>query len=151
MDRTIRRATKIDVPAIAALLADDFLGAQRESLDDMAPYFGAFAAIDRDPNQLLTVMELNGRIVGTMQMTFLRGLSMRGAVRAQIESVRIASDLRGQGFGADLMRWGVETARERGCRLVQLTSNAARPDAHRFYARLGFAHTHAGFKLDLAT
>lgn len=147
---TIRRATETDVPAIVALLADDHLGAARESLDDLAPYLAAFAAIDADPNVFLAVMEAEGRIIGTMQLTFLHGLSFRGAVRMQIEAVRIASDLRSQGLGGELIAWGVAQARSRGCRLVQLTSNAARPDAHRFYERLGFHHTHAGFKLDLA-
>jgi GNAT superfamily N-acetyltransferase len=147
---TIRRATESDVPAIVALLADDHLGATRESPGDLAPYASAFAAIDADPNVFLAVMEAENRLIGTMQLTFLHGLSFKGAVRLQIEAVRIASDLRGQGLGGELIAWGVAQARARGCRLVQLTSNAARPDAHRFYERLGFHHTHAGFKLDLA-
>lgn len=148
-DWTIRRAAEADVPALVALLADDHLGATRESLDDLEPYRRAFAEIDRDPNVLLAVMERDGRIIGTMQLTFLRGLSFRGGLRLQIEAVRIASDLRGHGLGGQLILWAIDDARRRGCLLVQLTSNAARPDAHRFYERLGFHHTHAGFKLML--
>src|SRR3954454_14422007 len=86
----MRRATEADVPAIVALLADDELGAKRESLDDIKPYVVAFAAINADPHQLLVVADLDGDIVGTMQLTFIRGLSHRGATRAQIEAVRIA-------------------------------------------------------------
>jgi GNAT superfamily N-acetyltransferase len=145
----MRRATEADVPAIVALLADDELGAKRESLNDIEPYLAAFAAIDADPNQLLVVAELDGKIVGTMQLTFIRGLSHRGAIRSQIEAVRIASDLRGQGHGTTLIAWAIEEARRRNCYLVQLTSNKSRIDAHRFYTRLGFTQSHAGFKLQL--
>ena len=151
MNWTIRRATEADIPAIVEMLMDDSFGTHRESLDDLAPYLRAFSEIDRDPNQFLAVMEADGRLIGTMQITYILGLSMHGAVRAQIEAVRIASDLRGQGLGGELINWGIAQARERGCRLVQLTSNAKRVDAHRFYERLGFARSHTGFKLDLAT
>jgi GNAT superfamily N-acetyltransferase len=145
----MRRATQADVPAIVALLADDELGAKRESLDDINPYVVAFAAINADPHQLLVVAELDSDIVGTIQLTFIRGLSHRGATRAQIEAVRIAADLRGQGHGTTLIEWAIEEARRRHCYLVQLTSNNSRLDAHRFYTRLGFAQSHAGFKLQL--
>jgi GNAT superfamily N-acetyltransferase len=77
------------------------------------------------------------------------GLSFQGATRLQIEEVRIASSERGGGLGTILIEWAIEQARERGCNVVQLTSNAARIDAHRFYRRLGFAQSHAGFKLKL--
>jgi len=145
----MRRATEADVPAIVTLLADDELGAKREFPNDIAPYLAAFAAIDADPHQLLDVAELDGEIAGTMQLTFIRGLSHRGATRAQIEAVRIASDLRGQGLGTTLIAWAIEEARRRNCSLVQLTSNNSRTDAHRFYTRLGFTQSHAGFKLQL--
>ncbi|MFG2041769.1 GNAT family N-acetyltransferase [Dactylosporangium sp. NPDC048998] len=145
----IRRAAGADVPAIVALLADDPLGAGRESPDDLAPYRAAFAALDADPNQVLVVAERAGRVVGTLQLTVLPGLARRGAARGQIEAVRAARDERGGGVGAMLMRWAIDEARRRGCRLVQLTSDVARPDAHRFYERLGFAATHVGFKLNL--
>jgi GNAT superfamily N-acetyltransferase len=148
-DWTIRRAAEADIPELVALLADDHLGATRESPDDLTPYRRAFVEIDRDPNVYLAVMERGGRIIGTMQLTFLHGLSFRGGARLQIEAVRIASDLRGQSLGSQLIQWAIDEARRRGCILVQLTSNAARPDAHRFYERLGFHHTHAGFKLML--
>jgi len=48
-----------------------------------------------------------------------------------------------------MMRWAIERCRERGCGVVQLTSNKKRVDAHRFYERLGFAKSHEGFKLYL--
>ena len=145
----IRRAVEADVPEIVALLADDALGATRESLDDLEPYFDAFQRIDSDPNLLLMVMERSHVIIGTLQLTFIPGLSHRGAVRADIEAVRISSAERGSGLGTQLIEWAIAEARSRGCTMVQLTSNAARTDAHRFYLRLGFVQSHSGFKYKL--
>lgn len=149
-DVVIRDAVVADLPAIVALLADDMLGAARERADASDPgYQAAFEAIAADPNQRLLVMERVGRIIGTLQLSYLPGLSYRGAWRAQIEAVRIASDLRGQGLGSRLIAWAVEAAKKRGCRVVQLTSNKSRTDAHRFYGALGFENSHEGFKRDL--
>ena len=146
---TIRRATLADVPVIVALMADDHNGAAREdpSLPLDARYEHGFAAIDTDLNQELVVAETAGRIVGTLQLTFIPGLSFRGALRGQIESVRIASDLRGHGLGKQLIDWAVDRCRARGCRFVQLTSQTNRTAAHRFYQRLGWDQSHLGFKL----
>lgn len=146
---TIRRATAGDVPHIVALLADDALGAQRETPQDLAPYETAFAAVDADPHQWLVVAERAETVIGTAQLTFVPGLSHRGGTRAQIEAVRISGTARGTGLGSRLIGWCVERARDRGCTMVQLTSDASRPDAHRFYERLGFRATHVGFKLGL--
>lgn len=146
---TVRQAHRADVAAIVAMLADDPLGATREAPDDPAPYLAAFTAIDADPNQYLAVAEVGGELVGTLQLTYLPGLSHRGAWRAQIEAVRVARSHRGGGLGTALVRWAVDTAREHGCHLVQLSSNASRTDAHRFYTRLGFTASHVGFKLTL--
>ena len=148
-DVAIRAAREDDIAAIVAMLADDELGAKRESLDDLAPYRTAFASIDRNPNQFLAVIERNGEIVGTAQLTFMVGLSHRGMWRADIEAVRVRSGLRGSGVGSMLIEWCIDAARERECGMVQLTSNASRRDAHRFYERLGFTASHTGFKLKL--
>ncbi|MFD9972896.1 GNAT family N-acetyltransferase [Streptomyces sp. NPDC059017] len=145
-DLQIRPASPADVPAIVALLADDPLGAQRESLDDPAPYLAAFERLTADPNQHLVVAERDGRTVGTLQLTVIPGLSRRGATRSIIEAVRIHADERGGGLGTLLIEWAVEKSRSLGCRLVQLTSDASRTDAHRFYERLGFEASHVGFK-----
>jgi GNAT superfamily N-acetyltransferase len=145
----IRRATREDVPEIVRLLQDDELGSQRESQDDLTPYLAAFDVIDADPAHLLVVMERAGTVIGTQHLMFLPGLSYKGATRLQIEEVRISSSERGGGLGTQLIEWAIERAREHGCLLVQLTSNAARVDAHRFYQRLGFEQSHAGFKLKL--
>lgn len=145
----IRPARRDDVAAIVRLIADDQLGAQRESLDDLQPYLDAFAAIDADPNQLLAVVNDGGEVIGTLQLTFIPGLSRRGASRALVEAVRVKTDRRGHGLGATMMKWAIDEARRRGCALVQLTSDRSRPDAHRFYERLGFQPTHTGFKLPL--
>ncbi|MFO7194018.1 MAG: GNAT family N-acetyltransferase [Thermocrispum agreste] len=149
MTVTIRRAVADDVPEIVALLADDSLGAKRESPDDLTPYQVAFKAVDADPNQLLVVVEHEGAVVGTAQLSYIPGLSRRGALRAQIEGVRVRSDQRGTGLGERMMRWLIDTARERGADVVQLTSDVTREGAHRFYQRLGFQPTHVGFKMAL--
>ncbi|MHA7866668.1 MAG: GNAT family N-acetyltransferase [Salipiger thiooxidans] len=148
---TIRRATKADVAAIVAMLADDPLGATREQPGPPLPeaYLDAFRRIDADPNQLLAVAERDGAVIGTLQITFLAGLSRLGATRGQIEAVRVAAQARGMGLGGTLIDWAVEQCRERGCVLVQLTSDASRKDAHRFYERLGFTASHVGFKRPL--
>jgi GNAT superfamily N-acetyltransferase len=145
----MRRAVADDVPAIVELLADDGLGRGRESVADLTPYRRAFEVLDRDPAHLLAVAEIDGVIVGTLQLTVIPGLSQRGRTRGLVEAVRIASDRRGRGLGEELMRWVIGEAKRRGCSLVQLTSNASRADAHRFYERLGFTPSHVGFKLEI--
>lgn len=146
-----RDATATDLPAIVALIADDQLGAQRDDAGPPLPqaYVDAFAAIDADPNQRLIVAVAAGEIVGTAQLSFLPGLARRGAWRMQIEAVRVASARRGRGVGREFMQWCIQQARERGCTLVQLTSDASRERAHAFYASLGFTDSHVGFKLRL--
>jgi len=144
-----RQADRADLEGIVALLADDALGAGREdaSLPLDSAYGRAFAAIARDQNQLLAVAEAAGRIVGTLQLSFIPGLSRRGMTRGQIEAVRIAADQRSAGLGQAMFEWAIATCREHGCALVQLTTDKSRPDAHRFYERLGFVASHEGFKL----
>ena len=146
-----REATEADLPAIVAMLADDHLGAKREdaSLPLDPGYLAAFAAIARDPNQMLVVADRGGEVVGTMQLSFLPGLSNKGAWRGQVEAVRIAAPHRNGGLGARMMHWAVETCRARGCKTVQLTTDKSRKDAHRFYDRLGFTASHEGYKLKL--
>ncbi|MEV5317631.1 GNAT family N-acetyltransferase [Streptomyces sp. NPDC052687] len=148
-DLEIRAAIADDVPAIVAMLADDPLGAQRESPDDLAPYLTAFERLAADPNQHLVVAVREGRIVGTLQLTIIPGLSRRGATRSIIEAVRIHADERGGGLGTQLIEWAIDTSRREGCHLVQLTTDKSRVDAHRFYERLGFEASHLGFKLQL--
>ncbi|SFF78671.1 Ribosomal protein S18 acetylase RimI [Novosphingobium sp. CF614] len=151
-DLVMRDAREADLPVIVALLADDQLGDARE--DPSVPldpaYLAAFRALEASPHQRLVVAEREGHIVGTLQLSFIPGLSMRGAWRGQIEAVRIDRSLRGQGLGSWMIAWAVDQCRDRGCRLVQLTSHFSRIDAHRFYERLGWEKSHAGFKLKLA-
>ncbi|MFJ4785972.1 GNAT family N-acetyltransferase [Streptomyces sp. NPDC088794] len=148
-DLEIRPATADDVPVIVAMLADDPLGAQRESPDDPAPYLAAWERIAADPNQHLVVAVREDRVVGTLQLTVIPGLSRRGATRSIIEGVRIHADERGSGLGTQLIEWAVDESRRQNCQLVQLTSDSTRTDAHRFYERLGFTASHVGFKLQL--
>ncbi|WP_017624556.1 GNAT family N-acetyltransferase [Nocardiopsis chromatogenes] len=145
----MRRAQAEDVAEIVEMLADDMIGRGRETAEDLTPYLKAFQEIDADPRQLLAVAEADGRIVGTLQITFIPYLSRRGATRALVEAVRVRTDERGKGIGARMMEWAESQARERGCPLVQLTSARTREDAHRFYERLGYEPTHVGFKKPL--
>ncbi|AWE51291.1 MULTISPECIES: GNAT family N-acetyltransferase [Streptomyces] len=148
-DLEIRPAVAEDVPAIVAMLADDPLGAQRESPDDLTPYLAALQRLQGDPHQHVIVAVREGRVVGTLQLTIVPGLSRRGATRSIIEGVRIHADERGSGLGTRLIEWAVDESRRQECHLVQLTSDKTRTDAHRFYERLGFTASHTGFKLQL--
>lgn len=146
-----RRAKRTDLAVIVAMLADDKLGSSREDIREplAEAYLKAFEAIDTDPNQFLAVMTEADRVVGTLQLTFIAGLSRRGALRGQIESVRVIRDRQGTGLGQKMIEWAVDQCRERGCAIVQLTTDRSRLDAHRFYERLGFKQTHLGYKIDL--
>ncbi|MFI5667915.1 GNAT family N-acetyltransferase [Streptomyces sp. NPDC051704] len=145
----IRPATEEDLPAIVAMLADDPLGATRESPDDLTPYLAAFRRLADDPHQHVVVAVREGRVVGTLQLTIVPGLSRKGATRSIIEGVRVHADERGSGLGTRFIQWAIEESRRENCRLVQLTSDVTRTDAHRFYERLGFTASHVGFKLSL--
>ncbi|MFE6615076.1 GNAT family N-acetyltransferase [Amycolatopsis sp. NPDC057786] len=143
----IRQARREDVAAIVGMLADDQIGGTRDSADDLTPYLAAFEQIDADPAHLLIVADDGGEAVGTLQLSIIPGLARKGALRGQIEAVRVRASHRGSGLGGELMRWAIDESRRRGCALVQLTSDVKREDAHRFYERLGFEATHTGFKL----
>jgi GNAT superfamily N-acetyltransferase len=151
----LRHAVSADLPAIVGLLADDALGAGRERGEDMEPYRRAFAAIDADPCHLLVVGEHvppgteEGPVVATFQLSFLPGISRQGSWRSQIEGVRVAASLRGQGIGKLMVQWAIDESRRRGCSTMQLTTHKSRTDAHRFYAQLGFDASHEGMKLTL--
>ncbi|WP_222721250.1 GNAT family N-acetyltransferase [Actinomadura sp. HBU206391] len=153
MTITFRRARRDDVPAIIGLLADDVLGAGRETIGadgelDQA-YWAAFDAVDADPNQLLVVADGDGEVAGTLQLSFIPGLSRGGAWRAQIEAVRVSPRRRGSGIGGEMIGYAIGEARRRGCVIVQLTTDRRRTQAHAFYERLGFESTHVGMKLAL--
>lgn len=150
---SFRKATQADLPAIVHLLADDRLGQTREILSDPvdARYAAAFEAVSADPNQLLAVViDADGNLAGCLQLSFIPGLSRRGMWRAQIESVRVSEAHRGSGFGSRFIEWAIEQAKQRGCGIVQLTSDKTRPDAIRFYEKLGFTASHKGLKLALS-
>jgi GNAT superfamily N-acetyltransferase len=146
-----RDARRADVPAIVALLADDAIGAERETAADDVDdaYLKAFDQIAADPRNRLIVAEEAGQIAGTLQLTLLPGLSRHGMLRAQIEAVRVAAPMRGRGLGRAMIEWAVGQAREQGAGLVQLTSDKRRPGAVRFYESLGFTASHEGLKLSL--
>lgn len=146
-DVIFRPAVRADVPAIVGLLADDMIGAGREGESDA--YWTAFDAIAADPRNHLVVADIDGEIAGTLQLTYIPGLSRMGAERAQIEAVRVSAAHRGRGLGREMIGWAIGEARVRGCAMVQLTSDKRRADAIRFYESLGFERTHEGLKLAL--
>jgi GNAT superfamily N-acetyltransferase len=147
-DVIFRSATEADLPAIVSLLADDMIGAGREDSSSDA-YVTAFREVSADPRNHLVVAEVDGEVAGTLQLTYIPGLSRMGAERAQIEGVRVAAAHRSRGLGREMIKWAVGQAKARGCRLVQLTSDKRRSDAIRFYESLGFQSTHEGMKLPL--
>ena len=149
----VRDAQVDDLPAIVAMYADDDLGQARENPAlPLAPeYLAAFHEIGRDPRHRLVVAEADDDIVATLQLSFIPHLVLGGGERAQIEGVRVRAGHRGGGIGQALMTWAIEQARDRGCLLVQLATNVARPEARRFYEQLGFVGSHVGMKLSLGS
>ncbi|WP_280771614.1 GNAT family N-acetyltransferase [Salipaludibacillus daqingensis] len=146
-----RIATEQDLDKIVEMLADDVLGSKRERYEQPLPdsYTKAFQAIISDPNNELVVAYQGDEIIGVEQITFTPYLTHQGGWRATIEGVRTTSSSRSKGIGTELIRWAIKRAKERGCHLVQLTTDKERPDALRFYEKLGFKATHEGLKLKL--
>ncbi|CAM5483098.1 GNAT family N-acetyltransferase [Streptomyces narbonensis] len=145
----LRPAIRAELPAVLALLADEGQVVDPATIVVTEAYERAFAAIADDPRNEVLVLVDGGPVLGCLQATYIPGLGKGGAERALIEAVRIRADRRGSGLGRELMERAVARARERGCALVQLTSDKRRTEAHRFYASLGFARSHDGFKLNL--
>ncbi|MBP2446086.1 GNAT family N-acetyltransferase [Rhizobium leguminosarum] len=150
-DIVVRQARTQDLPALVALFAADALGGHGDTIDPEAfpDYVRAFAAIEASPDQALYVAEWGGEVVGTFQTMLTTTLTGRGSSAMIIEAVQARADMRGQGIGARMIEFAIAEAKGRGVRLVQLTSNAIRKDAHRFYERLGFKPSHLGFKMAL--
>ncbi|WP_412986156.1 GNAT family N-acetyltransferase [Niallia alba] len=146
-----RIATVQDLNQIVAMLADDVLGSKRERYEQPLPnsYMEAFHAITADSNNELVVAYFGDEVVGVQQITFTPYITHQGGWRATIEGVRTASSVRGKGVGTKMIYWAIERAKERGCHLIQLTTDKQRPDALRFYERLGFQATHEGMKMKL--
>lgn len=154
-DITFRYATRNDLPAIVALLADDEKGKTREQYADPLPeaYYTAFDGMmsqstESLPNQYLLACQHNN-IVGCLQLTLIAGLSRLGQLRAQIEGVRVSSSIRGQKIGEQLIKQAITISKDKGASIVQLTTDKTREDAHRFYERLGFVASHEGMKMTL--
>ena len=146
-----RDAVRDDLPRIVGLLANDPLGAKRERFADPLPdcYRRAFDAIAADPNNRLIVVEDDGAVIATLQLSFIPNITYQGGIRAQIEGVRVDDAYRSRQFGRRLFEWAIAEARRHGCHMVQLTADKTRPDAHRFYESLGFTASHVGMKLHL--
>jgi GNAT superfamily N-acetyltransferase len=148
-DIEIRTANRGDLEAIVGLLRRDSLANPSEAPGVTVGQIEAFDTISAHPDNEIVVATLGGEVAGALQLTFIPGLSFQGAWRAQVEGVRVREDLRNQRIGTRLMEWVIGRARDRGCRLVQLTSNKKRVEARHFYERLGFRASHEGMKLDL--
>lgn len=149
---TFRPATAKDLPFIVQLLANDKFGRTREKFEEPLPpeYIEAFNNIAADKNQVLIVGESeHGEVIATLQLSFIQYLAFRGGIRAQIESVRIREDLRGKGIGQKMFQWTIDLAKKRKAHIIQLTSDKRRPEAIRFYEKLGFVASHEGMKLNL--
>ncbi|WP_163103424.1 GNAT family N-acetyltransferase [Peribacillus alkalitolerans] len=146
-----RIATEQDLDGIVEMLSDDALGRERERYEQPLPdsYKIAFQAITSDPNNELVVACYGNEVIGVQQITFTPYITHQGGWRATIEGVRTSSSVRGKGIGTELIRWGIQRARERGCHLVQLTTDKKREDALRFYERIGFKASHEGLKMKL--
>ncbi len=145
-----RKAKKDDVPEIVKMIANDELGKQREDYQEPLPekYYQAFENIDSDINQELIVIENEeNEVIGTLQLTFIQYLTYQGGIRAQIEAVRIREDQRGKGIGEKLFKWAINRSKEKGAHLLQLTTDKKRPEALKFYEKLGFTASHDGMKL----
>jgi len=151
MNINFRKAARDDVPNIIHLLADDPLGAEREKYIDPLPpqYYAAFDEINADKNNYLIVAESNHQIIGTLQLTLIQYLTYKGGKRALIEAVRIDKSIRGEGVGKAMLEWAINTAKQAGCHMIQLTTDKKRPDALEFYKKLGFVASHEGMKLYL--
>jgi GNAT superfamily N-acetyltransferase len=145
---SFRQAAHADLPRIVDLIADDPVAAARTGSFGPA-HEAAFDAIEASPNDELIVAVLDGEVVGIAQLTFIPGISRNGARRLLIEAVRVDQRLRGMRIGELLMEHAHTRGRERGCKIAQLTSDKQRPDAHRFYSRLGYVASHEGFKRPL--
>lgn len=151
MNLIFRKADRADVPEIVRLLTEDELGSSREQYSEIIPdsYYAAFDRINADKNNCLVTIELDGKIIGTLQLTFTTYMTYQGGRRAQIEGVRIDKDVRGKGIGQAMIEWAINKAREEGCHLIQLTTDKKRPDALKFYERIGFIASHEGLKYHL--
>jgi predicted N-acetyltransferase YhbS len=147
----IRPAERSDIAAIVALFADDAVGGHGDTTDESARprYEAAFGRIAASPNEMLYVADWKGEVVGTFQTTLVTTMSGQGSSSLTVSAVQTRADLRGHRIGEQMMRFAIEEARAKGARLVQLMSNGKRIDAHRFYERLGFVKSHAGFKMKL--
>jgi GNAT superfamily N-acetyltransferase len=145
---TFRRAVEADLPFIVKLLTEDAVRVTDDKPDEPfhSRYVAALRELSADPNQMMMLAVLDGETVGTVQLTFIPGISSLGMKRCLVEAVHIAPAHRSKGLGTQMIQWAIEQGRERGCGMVQLTSNKKRLDAHRFYERLGFLKSHEGFK-----
>jgi GNAT superfamily N-acetyltransferase len=144
----VRDATDQDVDRLVELLEHGSLVGGKEDRSDLSPYLAALSEINQRPGGVL-VAEWQGQVVGVCQLIVFRHFQSRGALCAEIESVHVHPDQRGSGIGHILMGAAIDRARALGCYRVQLSSNVARVDAHRFYESLGFTSSHQGFKLAL--
>ena len=142
----VREASAEDLVAVVGLQREDVIREEHEDDVPLSAYRAAFDEITADAHQQLLVGELDGEVVATAQVTWVRRLTYVGGEMGIVESVRVRSDLRGRGLGETLGRHVLDLARARGAVRVELTTNAQRDAARRFYERLGFTPSHVGMK-----
>ena len=146
-----REALQEDLSTLVEMLSDDVLGSSREDMNRPLNqrYQEAFQAILTDANNELIVVYKHDEIIGMLQLTFIPYLTHIGSWRCLVEGVRIHANHRGKGLGSEFLRWAIERAKQRKCRMIQLTSDKQRHEAIQFYENLGFKATHEGFKMPL--
>lgn len=148
----LRAARAADLAAIVRLHEGDEFGRRRDVWSDgnRPAYEAAFAAIAGSPDNALFVAVEDGdegeAVVGVFQITLIPSIAARGGARARVEGVQVHADRRSAGIGAMMMAHAESWARGRGAASIELGSNKARIDAHRFYRRLGYDQSHEGFK-----
>ena len=149
-EATVRLATEADLPRLLELLQQLSLDAPREQMASPLPesYRRAFQQIEADGRQQLFIAEDGGRVVGTACLIIVPNLSHQGRPYALVENIVVDETERSTGYGELLMRHAIAEARRAGCYKLALTSNKRRPDAHRFYRRLGLRATSEGFRID---
>ncbi len=146
---SFREATREDLPAMIELLHDDPLGKSREIISTPVAktYLDAFDDISKDKNNTLYILEHNAHLIGILQLTIIPHLNRGGSKRAQIESVHIHRDVRKRGFGTAFMKFAIKKAKDKNCKIVQLTTDKTREQAQKFYSNLGFTGSHIGMKI----
>jgi GNAT superfamily N-acetyltransferase len=134
-----------DVAAASLVVQGGSLTPEGEDERQVQRYWDAVEETRRRRGDVLVAL-VDNQVVGVTQVMIFPHFQHTGGWCAELESVHVRHDLRGQGIGAQLLAAAEELARREGCYRVQLTSRNVRTDAHRFYEAQGFSAVSQGFK-----